>query len=96
MNRKGGRMEERFREHYFILLRITLLLVLEIDIALSQPVWTGASVEMLLIFALLIGAVVGKEFLVFLSLRTCFYSGSDGGSCLAYEGCAFRIDLWSA
>lgn len=34
-------MEERFREHYFVLLRIVLLLILEIYIILSQSVLTG-------------------------------------------------------
>ncbi|MGN0394048.1 MAG: sensor histidine kinase [Coprococcus sp.] len=54
-------MEERFREHYFVLLRIALLLVLEVYIILSQSVLTGASAWMLLILALFIGVVVGKE-----------------------------------
>ena len=54
-------MEERFREHYFVLLRITLLLVLEVYILLSQSVLTGASVEMLLLLALFIGIMAGKE-----------------------------------
>ncbi len=54
-------MEERFREHYFVLLRITLLLVLEVYIILSQSVLTGASVEMLLLLALFVGVVAGKE-----------------------------------
>ncbi len=54
-------MEERFRDHYFILLRITLLLILEIYIVLSQSVLTGASVKVLLILALFIGVVAGKE-----------------------------------
>ena len=54
-------MEERFREHYFVLLRIALLLVLEIYIILSQSVLTGASVEVLLLLALFIGVVAGKE-----------------------------------
>lgn len=54
-------MEERFREHYFVLLRIALLLVLEVYIILSQSVLTGASVEVLLILALFIGVVAGKE-----------------------------------
>lgn len=54
-------MEERFREHYFVLLRIALLLVLEIYIILSQSVLTGASVEVLLILALFIGVAAGKE-----------------------------------
>ncbi len=54
-------MEERFREHYFVLLRIALLLILEVYIILSQSVLTGASVEVLLILALFIGVVAGKE-----------------------------------
>lgn len=54
-------MEERFREHYFVLFRIALLLVLEVYIILSQLVLTGASVEVLLILALFIGVVAGKE-----------------------------------
>ena len=54
-------MEERFREHYFVLLRIVLLLDLEIYIVLSRSVLTGASVKALLILALLIGASAGKE-----------------------------------
>ena len=44
-----------------MLLRIALLLVLEIYIILSQSVLTGASVEVLLILALFIGVVAGKE-----------------------------------
>ncbi len=54
-------MEERFREHYFVLLRIALLLALEVYIILSQSVLTGASVEVLLILALFIGMIAGKE-----------------------------------
>jgi len=54
-------MEERFRENYFVLLRITLLLILEIYIVLSQSVLAGASVKVLLILALLIGIIAGKE-----------------------------------
>lgn len=54
-------MEERFRESYFVLLRIALLLILEIYIALSQSVLTGASVKVLLILALFIGVIAGKE-----------------------------------
>lgn len=54
-------MEERFREHYFVLLRIALLLILEIYIVLSQSVLTGASVKLLLLLALLIGVIAGKE-----------------------------------
>ena len=54
-------MEDRFREHYFVLLRIAILLILEIYISFSQSVLTGASVEVLLLHALFIGLVVGKE-----------------------------------
>lgn len=54
-------MEERFRENYFVLLRMALLLILEIYIVLSQSVLTGASVKVLLILALFIGVVAGKE-----------------------------------
>lgn len=54
-------MEERFREQYFIVLRIALLLILEIYIVLSQTMLTGASVRVFLILALFIGAVALKE-----------------------------------
>ena len=54
-------MEERFREYYFVLLRIVLLLILEIYIVLSQSVLTGASVKVLLLLALFIGVIAGKE-----------------------------------
>lgn len=54
-------MEERFREYYFILLRIALVLILEIYIVLSQSVLTGASVKVLLMLALFTGATAGKE-----------------------------------
>ena len=54
-------MEERFRDYYFVILRIALLLVLEVYIILSQSVLTGASVEVLLLLALFIGAIAGKE-----------------------------------
>ena len=54
-------MEEGFRNHYFVILRIALLLVLEVYIILSQSVLTGASVEVLLLLALFIGMIAGKE-----------------------------------
>lgn len=54
-------MGERFREYYFSLLRIALLLILEIYMVLSQSVLTGASVKMLLILALFVGVTAGKE-----------------------------------
>lgn len=56
-------MKERFRDQYFVLLRMALLLLLEIYIVLSQSVLTGASAGMLLSLALLIGLVAGKELL---------------------------------
>ncbi|MDE6742918.1 MAG: hypothetical protein K2J95_03450 [Lachnospiraceae bacterium] len=63
MNRGVQRMEDRFRDHYFVLLRMALLLLLVIYIVLSQSVLTGASVEVLLFLALFIGLVAGKELL---------------------------------
>lgn len=54
-------MEERFRENYFSLLRIALLLIIEVYIILSQSVLTGASAKVLLLLALFIGVVAGKE-----------------------------------
>lgn len=54
-------MEEGFREHYFVLIRIAVLLLLEIYIVLSCSVFTEPSVEVLLILALFIGVVAGKE-----------------------------------
>ena len=54
-------MEERFREHYFILLRMGILLILEVYIVLSQSLLTGASVMVLLLLALFVGIIAGKE-----------------------------------
>lgn len=54
-------MEEQFREYYFVLLRVALLLILEIYIVLSRSVLTGASAKVLLILALFIGVIAGKE-----------------------------------
>ena len=54
-------MGERFREQYFVLLRIVLLLILEIYIVFSQSVLTGASAKVLLILALFVGVIAGKE-----------------------------------
>lgn len=68
-------MEERFREYYFVLLRITLLLILEIYIVLSQSVLTGASVKVLLLLALFIGVDAGKE-LVERRLRILFLASA--------------------
>lgn len=55
-------MEEQLRENYFLAIRISLLLILEVYIILSQSVLTGASGEVLLLLALFIGAMSGKEF----------------------------------
>lgn len=54
-------MQEQFREQYYVLLRIGVLLLLNIYMILSQSVLTGASVEVLLILALFIGAMATKE-----------------------------------
>lgn len=55
-------MEEQLRENYFLAIRISLLLILEVYIILSQSVLTGASGEVLLLLALFVGAMSGKEF----------------------------------
>lgn len=54
-------MGEQFRNHYFLAVRIGLLLVLEIYIVLSQSVLTGASARVLLLLALFVGTVTGGE-----------------------------------
>lgn len=54
-------MKERLRNHYFVVLRIALLLVFEIYILVSRFSLTGASAEVLLILALFTGAIAGKE-----------------------------------
>lgn len=54
-------MEERFRNHYFILLRIGLLFILEIYIIMSESVLTGASKMVLLLLALFTSVISGKE-----------------------------------
>ena len=55
-------MTEQLRENYFLAIRISLLLILEVYIILSQSVLTGASGEVLLLLALFVGAMSGKEF----------------------------------
>lgn len=79
-------MEERFREHYFVLLRIALLLVLEVYIILSQSVLTGASAEVLLILALFIGVISGKELV----------ERRDQMICLVIAGVVWFIVLFAA
>lgn len=54
-------MEEQLRENYFLAVRMGLLLTLQIYIVLSQSVFTGASVRVLLLLALFVGAMAGKE-----------------------------------
>lgn len=54
-------MGEQFRNNYFLAVRIGLLLVLEIYIVLSQSVLTGASARVLLLLALFVGTMAGKE-----------------------------------
>lgn len=54
-------MEERLRDHYFLAVRMGLLLAIEIYILLSKSVFTGASVRVLLLLAFFTGAMAGKE-----------------------------------
>lgn len=65
-------MGEQLRNHYFLAVRIGLLLALEIYIVLSQSVLTGASVGVLLLLALFIGIMAGKE-LVSRKYRILFF-----------------------
>ena len=53
--------EEQLREHYFLATRMGLLLLLEIYSTLSQSLLTGTPLGVLLLLALFIGAVAGKE-----------------------------------
>jgi len=78
-------MEEKFRDQYFVLFRIALLLVLEVYIVISRSVLTGASVEVLLILALFIGVIAGKE-LVDRKYRIIF---------LGVEGVIFLVMLFT-
>ncbi|MDE6434926.1 MAG: hypothetical protein K2L07_11945 [Lachnospiraceae bacterium] len=54
-------MTEQLRENYFLAVRIGLLLIMEIYIALSQFILTGASARVLLLLALFVGTMAGKE-----------------------------------
>ncbi len=54
-------MGEQLREKYFLAVRMGLLLLLEIYIVLSQSVLTGASAKVLLLLALFVGTMAGKE-----------------------------------
>lgn len=54
-------MTEQLRENYFLAVRIGLLLIMEIYIALLQFILTGASARVLLLLALFVGTMAGKE-----------------------------------
>ena len=54
-------MGEPLREKYFLAVRMGLLLLLEIYIVISKSVLTGASTEVLLLLALFVGTIAGKE-----------------------------------
>lgn len=54
-------MTERLRGSFFLVTRILLLLVLEIYIVFSQSILTGASYRVLLLLALFVGTMAGKE-----------------------------------
>ena len=54
-------MTEQLRETYFLAIRTCLLVAIEIYIVLSQAVLTGASSRVLLLLAVFIGTVAGKE-----------------------------------
>ncbi|MCM1498189.1 MAG: histidine kinase [Clostridium sp.] len=66
-------MTEQLRENYFLAVRIGLLLVLEIYIVLSQLILEGASARVLLLLALFVGAMTGKE-LAGKKLRPFFFA----------------------
>ncbi len=67
-------MAEHFRETYFLAIRTCLLLVLEVYIVLTKSVLTGASSWVLLLLALFVGAMAGKE-LVKTRMRKWFLLG---------------------
>lgn len=54
-------MGEQLRNNYFLAVRMGLVLILEIYIVLSRSVLTGASARMLLLLALFVGVIAGKE-----------------------------------
>lgn len=68
-------MGEQLRNNFFLTARMGLLLTLEIYIILSQAVFTGASVRVLLLLALFTGAMAGKE-LVEKGKKVCFFAVS--------------------
>ncbi len=54
-------MNEKFRENFFLIVRILLLIMIEIYILLSQSILTGASYGVFLLLALFVGGMAGKE-----------------------------------
>lgn len=54
-------MTEQFRENYFLAVRISLLLILEGYIVLSQSILSGASAGVFLLLALFVGTMAGRE-----------------------------------
>ncbi len=54
-------MNEKFRENFFLIVRILLLIMIEIYILLSQSILTGASYGVFLLLALFVGVMAGKE-----------------------------------
>lgn len=81
-------MTEQFRGNYFLVMRMLILFVLEIYIVLSQSVLTGASAWVLLLLALFVGAMAGKE-LVERTLKWVFL-GLGGVLCLGILYCLGR------
>lgn len=61
LRERNRTMGEELRDHYFLILRMGLLLVLELYIVFLQSVLTGASARVLLLLALFVGAMAGKE-----------------------------------
>ena len=68
-------MKERILEHYFLAVRMGILLLLEIYIVLSGSILTGASYEVLLLLALLVGTVAGAELTIGIK-RWIFFAGA--------------------
>lgn len=54
-------MGEGLRDNYFLVLRVGLLLTVELYIVFLRSALTGASVKVLLLLALFVGAMAGKE-----------------------------------
>lgn len=65
-------MKEQLRETYFLAIRISLLFILVFYIVLTQSVLTGASAKVLLLLALFVSVMAGKE-LVSKMLKGIFF-----------------------